>query len=56
MKKDKWLIWSAYGILLVTVADLIFGRSNTQVPIFGDFLTQEMDGFLIIVALAILLL
>lgn len=54
--KQKYITWTAYGILAVAIADLLFGRSETPVPIFGDFLTQELDAFLIIAALAMLLL
>lgn len=54
--KNKGFVYAAYALIAIALADLFFGQSDTPVPIFGNFLTQQIDGFLIVGALLLLLL
>lgn len=56
MKPHKGILYAAYALIAIALADLFFGQSDTPIPIFGSFLTQQIDGFLIVGGLLLILL
>ncbi len=56
MKIHRGFIYAAYIAIAIALLDLLFGQSETPVPIFGSFLTQQIDAVLIIGGLFFLLI
>ena len=51
MKNKNIVGWSLIGI---GVYDLVLGETSTPLPIIGQYLTQQLDAFLIAAGLALL--
>lgn len=51
MKHKKTIAWALIGI---GAYDMLLGQSSTPLPILGNYLTQGLDGILILAGLALL--